>query len=283
MAHPAPFIPLSLPRPEKTATAPAPGPYTGRFALDSLVFSGPPTAHRSRVFGPGALSLIAHVLIVIAIVVLPLALGEDVLPATSEAVRAFFVPPPEVALPPPPPPPPPAGVRSAVKAAPAAPRPQADAKFTAPIEVPETIVPDQGIDLGVEGGVPGGVEGGVPGGVIGGVVGGLPSEAPPPVAAVKPVRVGGMVRTPKLLDRVNPVYPEIAKAARTSAMLILEATVGVDGRVQDVKILRGHPLFDESAVAAVRQWRYQPLLLNGIPMPFVATVTVQFNIVDKES
>ena len=59
--------------------------------------------------------------------------------------------------------------------------------------------------------------------------------------------------------------------------------MGTDGRVQEVKVLRGHPLFDEAALAAVRQWRYQPLLLNGIPMPFVATVTVQFNIVDKES
>jgi protein TonB len=282
MAHPAPFIPLSLPRPAKAPAAAAPSRGTGRFALDSLVLSGPKASRRSRVLGPGAVSLLAHVVVIAAIVVLPLALGEDVLPATSEAVRAFFVPPPEVALPPPPPPPPPAGVRSAVKAAPAAPRPQVEAKFTAPIEIPETIVPEQGIDLGVEGGVPGGVEGGVPGGVVGGVVGGLPSEAPPP-AAVKPVRVGGMVRTPKLLNRVNPEYPEIAKAARTSALLILEATVGTDGRVQDVKVLRGHPLFDDSAVAAVRQWRYQPLLLNGIPMPFVATVTVQFNIVDKES
>ena len=281
MAHPAPFIPLSLPRAEPS-TASAAAPFMGRFALDSLVLSGPSTTRRSRVFGPGAVSLLAHVVVIAAIIVLPLALGEDVLPATSEAVRAFFVPPPEVALPPPPPPPPPAGVRSSVKAAPAAPRPQAEATFTAPIEVPETIVPDQGIDLGVEGGVPGGVEGGVPGGVVGGVVGGLPSEAPPP-AAVKPVRVGGMVRTPKLLNRVNPQYPEIAKAARTSALLILEATVGIDGRVQDVKVLRGHPLFDDAAVSAVRQWRYQPLLLNGIPMPFVATVTVQFNIVDKES
>jgi protein TonB len=281
MAHPAPFIPLTLPRPEKPRAA-APSA-AGRFALDSLVVSGPPAARGARVFGPGVLSLLAHVIVVAAVIILPLALGEDVLPATSEAVRAFFVPPPEVALPPPPPPPPPAGVRSAVRTAPAAPRPQAEAKFVAPIEVPETIEPEPGIDLGVEGGVPGGVEGGVPGGVVGGVVGGLPTEAPAPPPTVKPVRVGGMVRTPKLLNRVDPEYPEIAKAARTSAILILEATVGVDGRVQDVKILRGHPLFDDSALAAVRQWRYQPLLLNGIPMPFVASVTVQFNIVDKES
>ena len=275
MAHAAPFIPLHVARPAR----PEPEP---RFALDALVFSGPRGRRATRAVRPGLLSLAVHLIVVAAIVVLPLVLGEDVLPATSDAVRAFFVPPPDVALPPPPPPPPPAGVRSAVKTAPAAPRPQEEAKFVAPIEVPAEIVPEEsGIDIGVEGGVPGGVEGGVPGGVVGGVVGGLPSE--PPVAAVKPVRVGGMVRTPKLLNRVDPAYPEIARAARTSALLILEATVGTDGRVQEVKVLRGHPLFDEAALAAVRQWRYQPLLLNGIPMPFVATVTVQFNIVDKES
>jgi len=64
--------------------------------------------------------------------------------------------------------------------------------------------------------------------------------------------------------------------------VILEATVGTDGRVQDVKVLRGHTLFDPSAIDAVRQWRYQPLLLNGIPVPFIATVTVQFNLVNRE-
>ncbi len=260
---------------------PATFPSPARFTLDSLVLSGPAASRRSRTLGPGALSLLAHVAVVSAIVVLPLVVGEDVLPATSDAVRAFFVPPPDVALPPPPPPPPPAGARPVVKTAPAAPRPLEEARFVAPVEVPEEIVPEAGIDLGIEGGVPGGVEGGVPGGVVGGVVGGLPSEAPAPV--LKPVRVGGVVRTPKLLNRVDPDYPEIARAARTSALLILEATVGTSGHVQQVKVLRGHPLFDEAALAAVRQWRYQPLLLNGVPMPFVATVTVQFNIVSKES
>lgn len=275
MAHATPFV--TLPDPRRTSR-PAP-----RFELDSsLVVSGPREHRASHSLRPGVFSLAIHALVVAAIIVLPLVVGEDFLPAPSDAVRAFFVPPPDVALPPPPPPPPPAGARAVKPVTPAAPRPAETAKFTAPIDVPDTIQPEESSpDFGVEGGVPGGVEGGVPGGVVGGVVGGLPTAAPPP-AVVKPVRVGGMIRAPKLVNRVNPVYPEIARAARTTAVLILEAIVGPDGRVTDVKVLRGQPLFDEAAVAAVKQWRYQPLLLNGVPVPFIVTVTLNFNLVRKE-
>jgi protein TonB len=145
----------------------------------------------------------------------------------------------------------------------------------APIAVPAEIAPEESIDLGVEGGVPGGVEGGVPGGVVGGVVGGLPQEPPPPPKAV---RVGGKISAPKILKKVNPEYPELARLSGTSAMIILEATADETGQVREVKILRGQPLFNDAAVSAVRQWRYRPLLLNGIPTPFVITVTLVFNI-----
>jgi protein TonB len=274
MAHTAP-VTTFLAGPTPFAQTPA----AFRFELTSLVLSGPHVRRRARVFAPGFLSAVAHVIAVAAIIVLPLLLSEDVPPAPSDAVRAFFVPPAEVALPPPPPPPPPAGARVS-KPAPAAPRPVEDAKFVAPIDVPDTVQPEEGIDLGVEGGMEGGVEGGVPGGVVGGVVGGLPSVvAPPPPAA--PVRVGGMVRAPKLINRVTPKYPELALASRTRATLILEATVGVDGRVQEVRVLRGQPLFDPSAIEAVRQWRYQPLLLNGIPVPFIVSITLSFNVVTR--
>jgi protein TonB len=158
------------------------------------------------------------------------------------------------------------------------PQPSREAKFVAPIDVPDTIQPEESIDLGVEGGVPGGVEGGVPGGVVGGVVGGLPTDVAPPPEA-KPIRVGGMVQAPKLVTRVDPAYPELARVARTTALLVLEATVGPDGRVRDVTIIRGQPIFNEAAVAAVKQWRYQPLLLNGVPVPFIVTVTLNFHIV----
>jgi len=273
MPHTAPFISFPVPSLSRRAVP--------RFEFDSLVVSGPREHHAARALKPGAFSLAVHAIVVVAIIVLPLVVGEDVLPAPSDAVRAFFVPPAEVALPPPPPPPPPAGAR-ALKPAPAAPRPASASKFVAPLEVPELVEPEESVDLGVEGGVPGGVEGGIPGGVVGGIVGGLPA-GPPPADAARPVRVGGIIRTPKLREQVVPQYPELAKQARTTAIVIIEAVVGVDGRVEAAKVLRGQPLFDQAALDAVKQWRYQPLLLNGVPMPFVVSVTLVFNLVDKAS
>jgi protein TonB len=142
--------------------------------------------------------------------------------------------------------------------------------------VPEEIPLEEGLMpiLGGEG-IEGGVDGGVPGGVIGGIVGGLP-EAPPPPKRV--VRVGGSINPPALLRRVEPVYPSIAEQARIKGIVILEAHVDESGRVRDVRILRGIPLLNEAAVTAVQQWRYKPLLLNGIPTEFLLSVTVQFEL-----
>jgi protein TonB len=129
--------------------------------------------------------------------------------------------------------------------------------------------------VGVEGGVPGGVEGGVPGGVVGGIVGGLPAEPGPPPRVV---RIGGKITAPRLVHVVRPEYPALAQQARLAGIVILEARVGLDGRVKEVKPLRGPPLLLDAAIAAVSQWRYRPLLLNGQPVEFVLTVTVAFNL-----
>ena len=130
-----------------------------------------------------------------------------------------------------------------------------------------------------EGGVAGGVEGGVDGGVAGGIVGGLPAQiAPLEKPRPQAIRVGGAIREPKRLVYVPPEYPLIASQARVAGMVILEARVGTDGRVLEATVLRGQPLFDDPAKAAVMQWRYQPLLLNGVAMEFILTVTVQFSI-----
>jgi protein TonB len=212
-----------------------------------------------------------HLLGAAAVVVLPL-LGEEPLPVeASGATRAFFaVQVPAVAPPPPPPPP----------AAPAARPPrmatatEARSSFTVPVEVPDAVTPESSLDLGIEGGVAGGVEGGVPGGVVGGVVGGLPAEAPPPPAPV--VRVGGLIREPRKIKDVAPVYPSIAREARIQGVVILEATITPQGRVKDAKVLRGLPALDEAAVAAVEQWAYTPTLLGGVPVSVIMTVTVNF-------
>jgi protein TonB len=223
-------------------------------------------------------SVFIHVVLILLTLVVPLFFIEEILPVPGDGLRAFFAAPPEVAPPPPPPPPPPPAGARALPRAPAAARLIEAPKFVAPIEVPDVLPPIEPLDLGVEGGVPGGVEGGVPGGVVGGIVGGLPSEPAPPPPRV--VRVGGAVTAPKLIDVVRPEYPLLARQARLAGIVILEAHVGVDGRVKEVTPLRGPPLLVDEAVAAIKQWRYRPLLLNGAPVEFVLTVTVTFSLTE---
>jgi protein TonB len=256
-------------------TTPSGAGHRSPILFQSLVLTEP-EKHAGRTSATLIISVLLHSALVLAVAILPL-LFYDALPS-QEALKAFFVAPLEVAPPPPPPPPPPAGARAIVRTAPRV-QTQVPQGFVAPIEVPSEIKPEEGLDLGVEGGVPGGVEGGVPGGVVGGVVGGLPSEAPPPPARV--VRIGGQIKEPKKIREVKPVYPDLAVQSRVSALVILEAEVDTRGYVRAVKVLRGHPLFDEAATEAVKQWRYQPLLLNGEPTGFVLTVTINFNLQQK--
>ena len=229
-------------------------------------------AHRTKQGYTLPVSIGVHVLVLLAVVVIPL-MTSEALPEPTSVVKAFFVEP--QAAPPPPPPPPPAAPRAQVQPkAMSTPQPVQENKFTAPIDTPDTVKPDEGIDLGVEGGVPGGVEGGVPGGVVGGVVGGLPDAPPPPTA----VRVGGNIKEPKKLKNVAPAYPDIAKQARVQGVVILECTISPQGKVTDVKVLRGIPLLDAAAIEAVKQWVYSPTLLNGVPVPVIMTVTVNFRL-----
>jgi protein TonB len=247
---------------------------TPEFLFQSLLVSQTPSG-AGRKSATLALSVTVHALLVAAILFVPL-FFYDAIPDPSESIlKAFFVAPAEVAPAPPPPPPPAPALRAAIKAP--APVPSVAPTFVAPIEAPEGIRQEATVDLGlgVEGGVPGGVEGGVPGGVLGGIVGGAMAEAGPPV---KVVRVGGNIIAPKTIKKVTPEYPDLAKAARLSALIILEARVDTHGVVKSVTVLRGHPLFDEAAMEAVKQWRYRPLLLNGEPTEFIVSVTMTFNL-----
>jgi len=237
--------------------------------FESLVESDA-VSHRTGQSKTLPVSLALHALIVLAVIVVPLLMSQE-LPDPTASARAFFVEP-GAAPPPPPPPPPPAPKAPNQPKTP--PKPVEEAKFVAPIETPDEIKPDSSVDLGVEGGVAGGVEGGVPGGVVGGVVGGLPA-APPPVEAV---RVGGNIKEPKKIKHVNPAYPDIAKSARVQGVVILECTISPQGKVTNVKVLRGIPLLDQAATEAVNQWVYSPTLLNGVPVPVIMTVTVNFRL-----
>ena len=93
----------------------------------------------------------------------------------------------------------------------------------------------------------------------------------------EPIRVGGNVQASKLVYQVDPVYPPRAREARVSGMVILQVTIDAKGEVSKVQVLRGHPLLDDAALEAVRQWRYSPTYLNGEAVPVIATVSVVFN------
>jgi protein TonB len=93
-----------------------------------------------------------------------------------------------------------------------------------------------------------------------------------------PVRVGGNIKPPQKTKHVDPIYPEIAKSAHVQGVVILETLIDEQGRVADARILRSIPLLDQAALDAVREWEFTPTLLNGVPVPIVMTVTVQFTL-----
>jgi TonB family protein len=137
----------------------------------------------------------------------------------------------------------------------------------------------------------------------GGVLGGAPPRAvsplyPDPATAARiggvmvsplpsgqgrrePMRVGGNVQESKIIKRVEPVYPEVAKKARVEQIVMLEVNVDEEGYVSSVRVIRGHPLLDQAAIDAVKQWVYSPTLLNGEKIPVLATVTVVFSLSQK--
>jgi protein TonB len=95
---------------------------------------------------------------------------------------------------------------------------------------------------------------------------------------MKPIRVGPGIREPQKLFHVVPEYPEIARNARLEGVVILEAVLDTGGRVQSIRVLRSAPLFDAAAIKAVEQWRYRPTELNGVAVPVLMTITVQFSL-----
>jgi protein TonB len=244
-----------------------------------LISGGPRHPFHDPTPAPVVVSIVGHAVALTLVVVLPVMYATDRLPLVP-TMMAFVAAPPA----PPPPPPPPAPPRPAGKQT-APTRPQAPVTtgaFVAPLEAPSEILPEPAgaFDYGGEGGVEGGIEGGVAGGIVGGLMAAPPPPPPPPPPAPKPtlpVRIGGNISTPALVKRVEPTYPDVALMAKVSGMVILEAVVGADGSVESVKILRSIKFLDNAAIEAVKQWKYSPLILNGVPTPFVLTVTLNFH------
>lgn len=92
------------------------------------------------------------------------------------------------------------------------------------------------------------------------------------------VRVGGGIMEPKKIRHVPPVYPDLALQAFVQGVVILEAVIDTNGDVADARVLRSVALLDQAAVDAVRQWKFTPTLMNGVPVPVLMTVTVNFSL-----
>lgn len=93
-----------------------------------------------------------------------------------------------------------------------------------------------------------------------------------------PIRVNTGVQEAKLIHRVMPVYPKLAIPLRVSGAVRLTAVIGADGRIRELQVLTGHPLLVPAAVNAVREWVYQPTMLNGAPVEVLTDITVTFNL-----
>jgi protein TonB len=97
-------------------------------------------------------------------------------------------------------------------------------------------------------------------------------------AGGQPVRVGGNIKAPRKTRDKTPDYPPAARAARVQGIVIIEAVIDTGGKVSQTRVLRSVPMLDEAAVDAVKQWEYEPTLLNGVKVPVIMTVTVRFGL-----
>jgi protein TonB len=156
-------------------------------------------------------------------------------------------------------------------------------EMTAPTKIPKVIKmtkdeatpppPSPGVQ-GMEG------MGGSPGGAAGGILGGLGSGPAPVVKVAQPkkVAVSSGVMAGNVLVKTQPTYPAIAKAARIQGTVVLSATISKTGSITNLVVVSGPQMLAQSALDAVRSWRYKPYLLNGEPVEVQTQVNVTFTL-----
>lgn len=218
-------------------------------------------------------SFVFQVGLVFVMILIPL-IYTEALP--KQQLMTFLVAPP----PPPPPPPPPAAqpvvrVQKVVSEL-------DNGELRTPTKIPKKILiakdeEQPSASAGVVGGVPGGVPGGQMGGVIGGIISSTP-VAVPKVATPQRVRVSAGVTEGLLIHKVQPMYPPLARSARIQGQVVLQAVIGKDGTIQNLRAVSGHPMLTPSAIDAVKQWRYKPYFLNGEPVEVDTQITVNFTL-----
>jgi protein TonB len=112
----------------------------------------------------------------------------------------------------------------------------------------------------------------------GSVFDGIPGSVqvlPPPPTAVRRLPVSRMMEG-NLILRIQPDYPSLARQVRVQGQVVLRAVISREGTIENLQVLRGHPMLVRAAVDAVRRWRYRPYVLNGEPVEVETEVTVNF-------
>jgi len=229
------------------------------------------------------ISTVAHLAAILVLILLPLIF----IGAVPEMDLLSFV----LAAPAPPPAPIPPAPPVGVKAR-AALRQVITEDFREPKTIPEGVIPQApepmpgdyqpDVNAGLSGS-PLGDNPGIPGSPLGHVLPEASAPAPPPPLPPRPakkpaIRTGGQVQESKLISRVEPEYPRLAILARVSGVVVLDVRVDEEGNVESIRVLQGHTLLVEAARSAVAQWKYSPTILNGEPVPVLATVTVIFTL-----
>lgn len=216
-------------------------------------------------------SMVFQMAFLAVLILIPL-IYTEALPRTMMATML-------TAPPPPPPPPPPPAATPIVHVKPQVHLMDAG-KLVQPKVIPKDvkIIKEDAPDMsaGMTGGVPGGVAGGSMAGVIGGVIGGMAPAPPKPVQ--QRIRQGGAVQAALLVNKVQPIYPPLARQTRISGTVRLHAIISKTGQVEQLEVISGHPLLVRAAMDAVQQWRYKPTLLNGEPVEVDTTIDVIFSL-----
>jgi periplasmic protein TonB len=148
----------------------------------------------------------------------------------------------------------------------------AQAATPAPIEAPSSVEPETGLESDEDEtgtGLPGNGGGGG-GGPDGAISLGPPSSGP--------LRLGGGIQAPRKIKEAKPVYPQAALGLQTRGTVVLDATIGTDGKVTNIVVLQSIPSLDQAALEAVRQWEYEPATLNGVRVAVVMTILVRFAV-----
>jgi protein TonB len=238
--------------------------------FDEMVVSSPNSKKTNKPWTV-VLSMIFQTAFLAVLILIPL-IYTEALPKTMMATL--------LVAPPPPPPPPPPPIAQIVHVKPQVHLMDAG-KLVAPKAIPKDIkiIKEDAPDMsGMQGGVLGGVNGGQMGGVIGGVIGGVGGGPAPPKPTQTRIRQGGQVQAAKLVNKVQPLYPPLARQTRISGTVRLHAIIGKNGGVEQLEVINGHPLLVQAALDAVKQWKYQATTLNGEPVEVDTTIDVIFSL-----